>query len=179
MCFEKDEIYPDCPTVVRTIEIGGLTKSQLLQKLQQNSILINRFGERLFVDDKFKTSDVVYSVKTVELKIRNLGFPKGATLSELYRKANQVGLKLCPLELGSYLRLKFLDQPEGFVGKPIWKDRSPYGTVKVASEVLYEDDDFPKGFYLRKIDGVLWLRGYISYDLHVLDPDDHIVFCLS
>ncbi|PES58391.1 helicase, partial [Bacillus cereus] len=26
-------IYPDCPIITRTVEVGGLTKSQLIQKL--------------------------------------------------------------------------------------------------------------------------------------------------
>lgn len=177
MSIENDEIYPDCPIIVRTVEVGGLTKSQLLQKLQHNSIMLNKFGEQLFSDDKFHISDKVYSVVTVELKVRNLGFQEGATIPELYKKASQLGLKLCPLELGPYLRLKYLDQPEGYLGKPVWRNRSPYGAIKIASEILSEDVDFPKGFYLRRIEGVLWLRGYIADDLHVLDPDDHVIFC--
>jgi len=177
MSDEKDKIYPDCPTIVRTVEVGGHTKSQLLKKLQQNSILMNKFGEKLITDEKFNTTNKIYSVRTVELKVRNLGFPEGATIPQVYKKANQVGLKLCPLELGPYLRLKYLDQPEGYLGKPSWRHRSPYGAVKIASEILSEDVDFPKGFYLRRIEGVLWLRGYIADDLHVLDPDDHIIFC--
>ena len=29
------------------------------------------------------------------------------------------------------------------------------------SELLEGDDAFPKGLYLRKVDGGLWLRGYV------------------
>lgn len=177
MSIEKDEIYPNCPITVRTVEIGGLTKSQLFQKLKQHSILLNKFAEQLFANDKFIVSDKIYSVKTVELKVRDLGFPEGATIPQVYKKAKQLDLKLCPLELGPYLRLNYLDQPEGYLGKPAWKNRSPYGAVKVATEIFSNDVDFPKGFYLRKIEGVLWLRGYIADDLHVLDPNDHIIFC--
>lgn len=177
MSIEKDKKSPDYPTIIRTVEVGGLTKSQLLQKLRQHSILMNKFGEKLFADDKFTVSDKIYSVRTVEIKVRDLGFSEGATIPQVYKKANQVGLELCPLELGPYLRLKYLDQPEGYLGKPSWRNRSPYGAVKIATEILSEDVDFPKGFYLRKIEGVLWLRGYIADDLHVLDPDDHIIFC--
>lgn len=177
MSVEKHNIYPDCKTIVRTVEIGGLKKSQLLGKLQQHSISMNKLGKKLFDDDKFTISEKVYSMRTVELKVRDLGLPEGATIPQVYKKANQVGLKLCPLELGPYLRLKYLDQPEGYLGKPSWRNRSPYGAVKIASEILSEDVDFPKGFYLRRIEGVLWLRGYIADDLHVLDPDDHIIFC--
>ncbi|OZU88653.1 helicase [Virgibacillus indicus] len=177
MSVEKDKIYPECPTIIRTVEVGGFTKSQLLQKLQQHSILMNKLGERLFADNKFIISDTIYSVRAVELKVRDLGFPEGATIPQLFKKANQVGLELCPLELGPHLRLEYLDQPEGHSGKPSCRHRAPYGSVTIASEILSDDVYFPKGFYLRRIEGVLWLRGYIADHLHVLDPDDHFVFC--
>lgn len=177
MSVEKLNIYPDCKTISRTVEIGGLTKSQLLKKLKQHSILINKLGVKLFDHDKFTTSEKVYRVRTVELQVRDLGFPEGATIPQVYKKAKQVGLKLCPLELAPHLRLKYLDQPEGYLGKPSYQNRSPYGSVQIASEILSENVDVPKGFYLRRIDGVLWLRGYIADDLHVLDPGDHIIFC--
>lgn len=39
-----------------------------------------------------------------------------------------------------------------------------------------EDDDFPKGFYLRRINDALWLRGYRADHLHVWNPYDHFIF---
>ena len=36
---------------------------------------------------------------------------------------------------------------------------------------------FQKGFYLRWIKGVLWLRGYIADDLHIGSPSDRFIFC--
>ena len=107
----------------------------------------------------------------------DLGFPEGATIPVVYSKAEQLGLKLCLPELGPYLRMQYLDQPEGSTGKPVRKNRSPYGAITIASKKLSEDADFPRGFYLRKIEGKLWLRAYIADDLHVLDPEDHLIFC--
>ena len=173
----QENIYPNCSTTIRTIEVGGLTKIQILQKFEEDSIFLNEFAVQLINDDRFTVSDKKYNVRTVEIKVRNLGFPEGATIKQVYKNANKLGLKLCPLELGPYLRLDYRDQPEGFLGKPSWKNRSPYGAIKIASEVLSEDVDFPKGLYLRKIEGILWLRGYIADDLHVLDRDDCIIFC--
>ena len=68
------EIYPYCPVITRTIEVGGLKKWQLIQKLQQHSISMNEYGERLLSDDKFTTSETKYSLETVELTVRDLGF---------------------------------------------------------------------------------------------------------
>ncbi|TBX54336.1 helicase [Bacillus mycoides] len=169
-------IYPDCPIITRTVEVGGLTKSQLIQKLQQYSILMNEYGERLLADDKFTTSNTKYSLQTVELTVIDLGFPDGATTAQLLKRASELGLELCPLELGPQLRLEYLVQPEGYLGNASQQHQAPSGSITIASEILTKDDDFPKGFYLRRINGVLWLRGYIADHLHVWKPEDHFIF---
>lgn len=179
MSIENEIIYPDCPAIIRKIDIGGLTKSQLIQKLQQHSIMMNEYANRLFADDKFTTSDLTYSLNTIELTVHDLGFPDGATMTQIYKRAKEVGLDLCPLELGPHLRLQYPDQPEGHLGKPSFQHQAPYGSITVASEILSEDDDLPKGFYLRRIDGVLWLRGYTSGYEHVWKSVDHFVFLSS
>lgn len=38
---------------------------------------------------------------------------------------------------------------------------SPDQAVTVLAELLEGDDSFPKGLYLHKVDGNLWLRGYV------------------
>lgn len=170
-------IYPDCPIITRTIEVGGLTKLQLIQKLQQHSILINEYGKRLFSSDKFTTSDTRQSLNTVELTVRDLGFPEGENTARIFKRASELNLELCPLELGPNLRLEYMDQPEGLLENSSQQNQAPAGSITIASEIISEDEYFPKGFYLRKINGVLWLRGYIADSLHVWNPDDRFVFC--
>ena|SRR5436190_18715819 len=63
--------------------------------------------------------DVRTHLRTVELRVRNLGFPQGATISDVYTSAKHLGLRLCPVELGPHLRLQFLDQPKGLLGQPV------------------------------------------------------------
>lgn len=169
-------IYPDCPTITRIVAVGGLTKSQLIQELKRCSVSMNEYGEILFADDKFTTSDTKYSLKTVELTVMDLGFPDGANTAQLFKRATELGLELCPLELGPHLRLEYLDQPEGYSGNSSQQHQAPSGSITIASEILTEDDDFPKGFYLRKVNGVLWLRGYTTDYLHVWKPEDHFIF---
>lgn len=173
------EIYPHGPVTTRTIEVGGLTKSELLQKLRTHSFMLNEYAEKIFSNDKFTTSEKKFHIKTVELTVKDLGFFEGATMPQLFKRAKELGLKLCPLELGPHLRIKYLDQREGDVVNITRQNQAPSGSVTIASEILSEDDDFPKGFYLRNIDGVLWLRGYIADHLHVWNPEDHFIFCQS
>ena len=174
-----EKIYPNCTVVTRVVEVGGLSKSQLLEDLSKHSIHMNESGERLFADDRFVPSDTKYALRTVELTVGNLGFPDGANLSKIFARASEFGLELCPLELGPYLRLSYLDQPEGSIGVPPRLHQAPFGSITIASETLSESNDAPKGFYLRRIDGALWLRGYHASNLHVWNSDDHFIFCKS
>jgi len=176
MSIDNQKIYPNCPIISRTVEVGGLTKSQLMMKLQENSIMLNEYGERLFADEKFTISDTKYRIETVEVTVSDLGFLEGATTPEIFNRASELGLELCPIELGPYLRLEYHDQPEGNLRNSDLQHQAPSGSITIASEALTEDDDFPKGFYLRQINGELWLRGYRADDLHVWNPGDHFIF---
>lgn len=172
-----ESIYPNCPTVIRVITIGGLTKAELLEQLRSNAVSLNEYAHRLFASDRFITAETRRSCTTVELAVRDLGFPQGAATADIYARAAALGLGLCPLELGPHLRLHYLDQPEGYWGQPIREHKSPSGSITIASEALTQDDDFPKGFYVRRIKGELWLRGYCAGSDQVWEPDDHLLFC--
>ena len=176
MQLKAEGVYPNCATVIRTVTVGGLTKSQLLEELRSNGVLLNESAERLFASEQFTTAATRSAVTTVELLVGDLGFPQGATTADMYARATALGLALCPIELGPQLRLQCRDQPEGHTGMPVRRHQAPYGSTTVASEQLTEDDDFPKGFYLRRIEGALWLRGYRCGAEHVWQPDDHFVF---
>lgn len=175
MNIKREEIYPNCQTINRTIKVGGLTKSQLIHKIKKQSIMINELGKKLFNDDKFTISNSQHTLETVELTVQDLGFFGGGTITQIFGKATQLGLELCPLELGPYLRLAYLDQPEGNLNKQ-QQHKAPYGSITVASKILTENHNFPKGFYLRRIDETLWLRGYVCDETHIWEPDDHFIF---
>ncbi|PPA71083.1 helicase [Jeotgalibacillus proteolyticus] len=163
--------------ITRTVSIGGLSKEELTRELKDAQIMMNEYGERLFDYRAFELSREKYSLNTIEMTVKDLGFRNGATSAEIFKKAIESGLKLCPLELGPYLRLHYLDQPEDRAKALTKQHQAPSGSITLASKVIIEDDTFPKGFYLRKADGVLWLRGYAADHLHVWNPEDHFIFC--
>lgn len=169
-------VFPRCHVIRREVEVGGLTKCQLVRTLRQASIRLNLYAMKLFRDDRFAVSDRKHVVRTVELTVGDLGYVQGATSIEILVKAARLGLDPCTLELAPYLRLAYLDQPEGSFGSPIRQHRAPLGSITVASEPLDADPVTPKGFYLRRIDGALWLRGYLSDAAHFWSPNDHLVF---
>ncbi len=159
-----------------TLRIGGVSKEQLLSRLDQSGVSLNDAARTLFASALFTTRPDPILVSYVELTVSDLGFDNGATFPELEQKAESKGYVLPPVELGPHLRLHYQSQPEGFVGMPATEHRAPPGSITIASPPLTEDDSFPKGFYLRKINGVLWLRGYWSDLDHVWAPEDRLVF---
>jgi len=167
------------PSVVR---LGGVDTLELLQDLRMHKVQLNRAADMLFEDRRFVPLVQSQVVEIATLSVAELGFGKGATYGQLTARARECGLAECPLELGPHLRMQFLDQPEGSAGLPATPHCVPHGSITVASAPLDERDETPKGFYLRRIDGVLWLRGYWSWAGHTWNPEDRLVFvrgCLA
>jgi hypothetical protein len=167
---------PDTNTCRRVVAVGGMTKGELLDRLRSNSIALNRYAEMIFDSDCFTTSKEKSRVSTIELEVQGLGFPQGATLADILATAATAGLGCCPLELAPHIRLQYVDQPEGATGQAARPHQTPPGAIIIVSAPLEEEDDFPRGFYLRRIDGVLWLRGYCAPITHIHAPDEHFLF---
>jgi len=152
-------LHANAPKYVR---VGGMTKSELVGALREHNVRLNPAADALFKDDRFTTLAGEFAIEIVCMSVAELGFPEGAAYDQLVARARDRGLGECPLELGPHLRLQFWNQPEGSVGFPATEHRAPPGSITVASSPLDKLDETPKGFYLRRINGVLWLRGYWS-----------------
>jgi hypothetical protein len=162
---------------VRLIQIGGRTRYELLGDLNSAGIKLNEHAMTLLKCDKFQTDKTPHQLRVVVVSVRDLGFPHGAGIREIEQSALERNLSLCPLELAPHFRLQYRDQPEGFIGHPTAQQNAPPGSITVACEPIGSDDNFPKGFYLRCIEGTQWLRGYRSDNEHLWGPDDRLAFC--
>jgi hypothetical protein len=154
-----------------------LGRVELLRTLREHNVQLNRAAESLFDDHRFTTRRQAEVIQISALSVRDLGFGAGATYAQLAAKALESGLVECPLELGPHLRIQFLDQPEGAHGRPTVHGTAPPGSITVASLALDDGDETPKGFYLRRVDGSLWLRAHWFSPDHIWSPDDVLVFC--
>lgn len=162
--------------MTRVIRIGGAGKPELLSRLERAGVELNDAAHALFADERFTTSAFSTLIEIVEVSVAGLGLPSGATFDQIVEHAAAAGLSLCPLEAGPHFRLQYTDQPEGFLGHPPSQHRAPPGSITVASAPLADDEETPRGFYLRRIQGVLWLRGYRSWPGHIWSPGDTFVF---
>lgn len=158
------------------VEIGGMAKELLLQSLSSSKVLMNPLGMQLFQNPRFSVLPDRKRLSIACLTVGEFGFHEGATYAQVVRAAEKLGHMECPLELGPHLRLAFLDQEEGSKGIVSTPNTAPPGALTVASAPLDEDTSTPKGFYLRRIDGVPWLRGYTSWEGHIWRPADAFIF---
>lgn len=173
---ERELVGSGAAALPASVRIGGLDRAAILAQLRGLGVQLNRAGERLFADARFRTLPREQAVAIQAITPADLGFPEGATYGAICRRAVEVGLVEAPLELAPHLRLQHLDQAEGAAGRPATRHRAPPGSITVASAPLEDDEDTPRGFYLRRIEGELWLRGYVSGPDHIWSPEDVLVF---
>ena len=134
------------------LSIGGISKAELLRLLKDQDISINPLGNKLLQSNLFTIKNQPQTMTLAFMTLKELGF----------------------IETGPFLRLAYSkDKNSQGMEKQF---RTPDGAVTVLSVPLSKDHDFPKGFYLRKVDGTYWLRGYTCDDQHRFDVTERFVF---
>ena len=108
--------------------------------------------------------------------VEKLGFSGGATIEQIQQALKSYGFSECPIEVAPYLHLHLKKQIEI---KKETKNQAPLGSLTIFSKPLMKDDDFPKGFYLRKYQGKLWLRGYCCSLEHRFASEDKLIFKIN
>ena len=137
-----------------------LPADRIRRTLEERGILTNRYAEEYMSHPRF--SDGFQRESTVLIaSLREIGMEDGATLDELFRHIRGSRLRPCPPCTGVFLRLAWTDQPQSQNTVLSGTHAAPDRAVTVLSEIREQDDGFPKGLYLRNVDGKLWLRGYI------------------
>lgn len=110
--FLRKESPWEKPEIFWTIEVGTYKDVESLRKaLEESGAGIGTWGEDVL--NKIELSQSKQSLGLVVLSVKELGFPDGAQLQDIYRAANSQGLDRCPAEVGPQLRLQYSDQPEG------------------------------------------------------------------
>jgi hypothetical protein len=115
-----------------TVDIGGTTKEELLHQLKEKGIKKSGYATDMLTSPDFTTAEKLEVADLVRMTVESLGFPKGATTKEIYERAEELGLELCPAEVGPQYRLKNANQPmnEWFsIGMKQIADRDGYPDV--------------------------------------------------
>lgn len=142
------------------LQIGGKTAEEYKKEFEKKNI--NKTNGAVFCLERMKTSLKTKYVKLIRLKVKDLGFKRGAVMADIYDKAKELGLQFIPMEVGAELRLQYNGQHEMYVATK----------EKIGNDgklVLFRLDwdvmrDEPK----------LW--HYDWYKDHEMDPSDEFVF---
>jgi hypothetical protein len=99
----------------RTLKLGtGLkTAADFRKALKTADCNIGEWGNNILGQPAFTVADKETEVELVIASGTDLGFKGSATRADIYKRAQELGLDLCPNEVGPQLRLQYTDQPNG------------------------------------------------------------------
>lgn len=137
--------FPEGRVRFEDLEIGGKTAKDLEKELKEKKINISDYIKDMIASKEFTTQKNPEQTDLVRLTVKDLGFPGGATTKEIYQRAEELGLELCPAEVGPHLRLKYQDQPLNE-----W--------IFIGMKQIAGRDGYPNVFGLARYGGGLWLH---------------------
>jgi hypothetical protein len=112
----ESRAYPEGTVEVGVMTIGQMSKAELIKELEVSAELGNKDENKIYISDdaKFLYNNSAFEVlkkpeeiNLIRLTVKDLGFTKSATNGQIYQRAAELGLELCPPEVGLYLQLNF------------------------------------------------------------------------
>lgn len=158
--------FPEGKITRQSLEIGGQTASELEGALERAGFKISDYARSMLKHKDFTTENQAEQTDLVRLTVDAL-FNDGRvhTTDEVFSKAKDFGLELCPAEVGPHLRLNYKDQP-----LDEW--------VYVAMKQITDPDGGPRVFYVERGGGGSWLYDSWADPGYEWDPEDRFVFRL-
>ncbi len=96
----------------KTIKLGiHKTADEYRKAIKADGMKIGSWANDILGKPAFTVSSDEIEVELVRMTVAELGFKNGATRKDIYNKALELGLKLCPNEVGPALRLQYAGQP--------------------------------------------------------------------
>ena len=141
------ESFPDKKILRTTIELSTKSPEEYTRELREQGFQTYDYAQDML--NKMETLKQKEKIDLVSFSVGQLGFPNGATLVQIYDKAKELDLELCPPQVGPELRLNYKDQPNGE-----W--------LRIAMEAISGRDGRPRVFRVVSNDGGLWLCHYWS-----------------
>ena len=152
--------FPEGKIVRSTIEIGGKTKEQLQTEMKRQNI--HNYAQWMMDSEDFTTTQKSEPADLVRLKVRDLNLDNPTT-ENIYQKAQELGLELCPAEVGPQYRLQYTDQP-----------MDEY--LHIAMKQITDSGGYPCVFRLGRDDDGLVLVDSWAMPADLWHPDRVIVF---
>lgn len=158
---------------IRSIKNASLTKLALLNELDTSNIKLNEYAHQIINSERFKPDQLAPSITIIECSLSDLGLTGGGNFNQINAAIIKFNLSYCPIEFAPFIRLAYLEQTESKVNTV---NQNPHGAITIFSETLSEDEDFPRGLYLRNFEGSNWLRGYCCSNDYLWASDARMIF---
>ncbi|MEK9147272.1 MAG: hypothetical protein AAB639_03680 [Patescibacteria group bacterium] len=165
---EPLKLHPSLEGKVRqeTITIGGRTPQELLSELSQNGVNVSLYAKSMIANPAFTTLPQPEQIDLVRLQVSDLVIGKNhPTTDQIYQKAQELGLKPCPAEVGPHYRDQYKNQPRDEL-------------VVVGMQQIAVSDGYPRVFVLVHDPRGLWLFDSWAYPHGRWDPGHQFVFSL-
>lgn len=143
------------------MELGNQTKQELVKELEQREQLEKQDKDKIYISDSAKSMlknedffilEKKEQQKFIKLKVQDLGFKNNTTTEQIYERAKELGLDLCPPETGPKIRLNY---------EKIFKKEQPLGEYfRIAMKQISDSNGDPSVFLVNRYDdGKSWLYG--------------------
>lgn len=153
--------------VWKTIKLGTgpKTAEDFIKALEAYGYKASDWVKDLLSKAAFLASVALQEIEVdlVNVSVAELGFADGAYLKDIYKRALELGLSLCPAEVGPQLRLQYKDQP-----KDEW--------LRIAMEAIADSDTFLRLFQVERDSDDLDLNGDHGYLDHFYRGSSRFVF---
>ncbi len=157
---------PPTYTVWKTITLGSHKDLKALKAaLKSAKCKVSDYANDLLGKPAFTLASEQTEVDLVVRSVKELGFEGNATYAQICAKAVELGLELCPAEVGPALRLAYNDQP-----RDEW--------LRIAMEAITDSDGDRSFFSVGHGNDELWLGWNFGNPVFVWDPDYRFVFVL-
>ena len=142
--------FPEGKITRDRVDIDTKNGKELLEALEKQGINVSLFARGMIESSDFMPAQITEIVDIVRLKVRDLGFTNFPTTTEVFEKATELGLELCPAEVGPQYRLQQTNQPmdDWFSnGVPVLgNDHKTAINIPTRSESLFDyDPGFTQG----------------------------------
>jgi len=105
--------FPESPVRFSELVIGGGIKEQMVAELTSKNIIISHTAQRMLDSNTFTLLPESEIINLVHLQVGSLGLSNFPTVDEIWKRAEELGLELCPPETALLQRVKDINQPLG------------------------------------------------------------------
>lgn len=153
-------IVATLPKVLKSIKLGIGANSgwELRSELLQKGIEVVGRAKELLEDKDFVVAKRETTIQLIVISVEDLGLENGGRYDDICLRINELGLMLCPAEVGPQLRLQYPEQPQDewltILMKPLCGDDVNYrvfvvdnrqGRKTLSTRYAYPNEAWSKG----------------------------------